>query len=135
MLNLNLKPLITVCLCGLLWCNFCLSGLADTTEDNLDGQPLKTYNLGILAKGSRQKVKIDPPATKMTVKVAVGEGSIRCGDVNQTYNCAPGKPLTLSYDALEAVDQFWGENQSDHQYRLRIDVYEVAEVTSDTTSL
>ncbi|MEM8778028.1 MAG: hypothetical protein AAGF26_03975 [Cyanobacteria bacterium P01_G01_bin.49] len=104
-----------------------MSGLA-TLEDNGDTQPLKTYNLSVLAEGSKQGVKIDPPATKMTVKVEIGQGSIRCGDANQTYNCAPGKPINISYEPSEAVSQFWGENQSEHQYRLRIDVYEVAGV-------
>lgn len=127
---MNFKQITIIGLCSLLWFSLCFSGLA-VTEEKTVTEPVKTYNLGILAESSRQKVKIDPPATKLIVKVEVGEGSIRCGDTNQTYNCAPGKPLTLSYEPSEAINQFWGENHSDVKYRLRIDVYEVAEVEQE----
>ncbi len=86
---------------------------------------LTTYPLTVLSQGSRQSVKIDPPALKMTVTVNSGESAIRCGDDFRSYSCVLGKPLELSYETTEPNSKFWAENNTEHQVKLMIKVEEI----------
>ena len=43
-------------------------------------KPLKNYFLILLPDGSRQEVKIDPPATRIEVISESGDTIVRCGD-------------------------------------------------------
>ena len=86
-------------------------------------QPVATYYLSVLG-GSRGEVKINPPATKIIVTSQSGDIIIRCGDEQNAYTCSPGKRLELEYEVTTPLVKFWGENLSDTQVRLRIDVYQ-----------
>ncbi|WP_414548078.1 hypothetical protein [Anabaena sp. CCY 0017] len=89
-------------------------------------QPIKTYFLTVLPEGTKREVKINPPATKIVVTSQSGDTGIRCGDGFSSYSCLPGKRIELIYDSATPVVKFWGENQSDIQVRLQIEVYEVS---------
>ena len=86
-------------------------------------QPVATYYLSVLG-GGRGEVKINPPATKIIVTSQSGDIIIRCGDEQNAYTCSPGKRLELEYEVTTPLVKFWGENLSDTQVRLRIDVYQ-----------
>ena len=89
-------------------------------------QPLKTYFFTILPQVSRQKLELKPPATRIVVTSRSGDTAILCGDGFSSYSCLPGKPLELIYEPDTPVNQFWGENKSEMQVQLKIDVYEVS---------
>ena len=86
-------------------------------------QPLATYHLSVLG-GARGEVKINPPATKIVVTSQSGDITIRCGDKQNAYSCSLCKRLELEYEVTAPVVKFWGENLSDTQVRLQIDVYQ-----------
>ncbi len=86
-------------------------------------QPVATYYLSVLA-GGRGEVKINPPATKIVITSQSGDTTILCGDEQNIYSCSPGKRLELEYEVTKPVVKFWGENFSDTQVRLQIDVYQ-----------
>lgn len=90
--------------------------------------PLKSYFLNVLAGGSRQSIQLDSPATQLIIYVQRGEKPIRCGDCMKTYNCTPGKPLTINVDPTTPIKKIWAENPYEKQVRLRLDVLE--ELTS-----
>ena len=90
-------------------------------------QPQETYHLLVLA-GARGEVKINPPATKIVVTSQSGDTIIRCGDEQNTYTCSPGKRLELEYEVTAPVVKFWGENLTDTQVRLQIDVYQTVPI-------
>ncbi|GAX35716.1 hypothetical protein [Nodularia sp. NIES-3585] len=98
----------------------------DSSEIEELGQPIKTYFLTVLPQGTKREVKIDPPATKIVVSSQSGDTAIRCGDGVSSYSCLPGKRIELVYDYATPAVKFWGENQSDMQVRLQIEVYEVS---------
>ncbi len=87
-------------------------------------QPVETYHLSVLA-GARGEIIIEPPATKIVVTSQSGDTTIRCGDEQNAYSCSPGKRLELEYEDARPVVKFWGENLSDTQVRLQIDVYQI----------
>lgn len=87
-------------------------------------KPVKTYYLTVLGHG-RWELQIAPPATKIVVTSQSGDTTIRCGDEQDIYTCSPGKRLELEYDLATPVTSFWGQNLSDIQVRLQIDVYQV----------
>ncbi len=106
------------------------SQLVNEQEQSLSQQevkPLKSYFLTLLPNGSRQSIKIDPPATRISVISESGDTAVRCGDRLQNYSCIPGKRLELAYEGDIPIEQFWGENQSQTQVRLRIEVYQQIE--------
>ncbi|MGB7444872.1 MAG: hypothetical protein WA919_27705 [Coleofasciculaceae cyanobacterium] len=88
-------------------------------------QPLKTYVLTVLPEGSRQKIKLQPPATKLVVNAQSGDTAVLCGDGRQKYTCKSGNPLQI--DSEEPIKQFWAENTSQQQVQLRINIYEVSD--------
>ncbi len=90
-------------------------------------QPVATYHLSVLG-GARGEVKINPPATKIVVTSQSGDITIRCGDEQNAYSCSPGKRLELEYEVTAPVVKFWGENLSDTQVRLQIDVYQTVPI-------
>ncbi len=85
--------------------------------------PLETYHLLVLA-GARAEMIIDPPATKIVITSQSGDTIIRCGDEQNAYSCSPGKRLELKYEDARPVVKFWGENLTDTQVRLQIEVYQ-----------
>lgn len=93
-------------------------------------QPIETYYLSILEEG-RREVTIDPPATKIVVTSQSGDTTVRCGDTQNAYSCSPGKRLELKYDITTPVTKFWGENMSQTQVRLQIDVYQTVDRVSN----
>ncbi|MDJ0574439.1 MAG: hypothetical protein QNJ65_04655 [Xenococcaceae cyanobacterium MO_234.B1] len=86
-------------------------------------QPVETYYLSVLA-GAKTEVKINPPATKIVITSQSGDTTIWCGDEQNAYSCSPGKRLELDYEVTTPLVKFWGENLSDTQVRLQIDVYQ-----------
>ena len=84
---------------------------------------MKTYYLTVFIQ-TRGELKIDPPATKIVVISQSGDTTIRCGDEQDIDTCSPGKKLDLEYDITTPVVSFWGQNLSDIQVRLQIDVYQ-----------
>ncbi|MBE9129473.1 MULTISPECIES: hypothetical protein [unclassified Coleofasciculus] len=96
----------------------------DESQELLQKSPLKTYFLSVLAGGSRQFVKLNPPATKVIVFSQVGNKAVRCGDSIHTYDCLPGNPLKISVDKEKPIEKFWAENPHEEPLRLRINVYE-----------
>ncbi|MGF1490671.1 MAG: hypothetical protein ACFBSE_26565 [Prochloraceae cyanobacterium] len=106
------------------------SQLVNEQEESLSQQeikPLKNYFLILLPNGSRQSIKINPPATRISVISESGNTAVRCGDRLQNYSCIPGQRLELAYEEDIPIEQFWGENQSETQVRLRIEVYQQIE--------
>ncbi len=95
-------------------------------------QPVETYHLSVLA-GGRGEIKIDPPATMIVITSQSGDTTIRCGDEQNAYSCSPGKRLELKYDITAPVVKFWGENLSDTQVRLQIDVYQTVSLPESPT--
>ncbi len=95
-------------------------------------QPQKTYHLLVLAE-ARGEVTINPPATKIVVTSQSGDITIRCGDEQNAYSCSPGKRLELEYEATTPLVKFWGENLSNTQVRLQIDVYQTVPVDNSLT--
>ncbi len=135
------KVLIITLLLMLLWffvpVGFDSSLLAvnqGESETQKLAQPIKTYFLRILPQASRQKLDLNPPATRIVVTSHSGDTAIVCGDGIRSYSCVPGKPLKLVYEPDTPVKQFWGENQnqSEIQVQLRIDVYEVPSQEQDS---
>ena len=96
-------------------------------------KPLKNYFLTLLSDGSRREIKIDPPATRIEVISESGDTAVRCGDGFQNYSCIPGKRLELVYDRDAPIEKFWGENQSENQVRLRIEIYQ--QIETETTEV
>lgn len=94
------------------------------SQELLQKSPLKTYFLRVLAGGSRQFVKLNPPATRIIVFSQSGNKAVRCGDSVRIYNCLPGNPLKISVDPEKPIEKFWAENSHEEPMRLRIDVYE-----------
>ena len=86
-------------------------------------QPVRTYHLSVLA-GGKGEITINPPATKIVVTSQSGDTTIRCGDEQNAYSCSPGKRLELEYEDNAPILKFWGENLSETQVRLQIDVYQ-----------
>ncbi len=95
-------------------------------------QPIKTYFLTILPQVSRQKIDLNPPATRIVVTSRSGDTAIVCGDGVSSYSCLPGKPLKLVYEPDTPVKIFWGKNQSEMKVQLKIDVYEVSPQEQDS---
>ncbi|MDJ0577324.1 MAG: hypothetical protein QNJ65_19460 [Xenococcaceae cyanobacterium MO_234.B1] len=95
-------------------------------------QPVETYYLIVLA-GARTEVKINPPATKIVITSQSGDTTIRCGDAQNAYSCSPGKRLELEYESTTPVVKFWGENLTDTQVRLQIDVYQTVPLEDSPT--
>ncbi len=95
-------------------------------------QPVETYYLTVLA-GARGEVTINPPATKIVVTSQSGDTTIRCGDAQNAYSCSPGKRLELEYENTTPVVKFWGENLTDTQVRLQIDVYQTVPLEDSPT--
>ena len=94
-------------------------------------EPVKTYYLTVLGEG-RGELNIEPPATKIVVTSLSGDTTIRCGDEKNVYSCSPGRRLELEYEVATPVVKFWGENLSNTQVRVRIDVYEVVLMEDDS---
>ncbi|MDJ0901498.1 MAG: hypothetical protein QNJ55_22085 [Xenococcus sp. MO_188.B8] len=126
-----MKQLIVIFFC--LWFWFLTPAIinAEPIEAVIDSliaeesvQPVKTYYLTVLGQG-RRELKIDPPATKIVVTSQSGDTTIRCGDEQNVYTCSPGRRLELEYGVSAPVVKFWGENLSDIQVRLQIDVYQI----------
>ena len=90
-------------------------------------QPLKTYVLTVLPGGSRQKIEIQPAATKLVVHPQSGGTAVLCGDGVQKYTCKSGNPLQIESESETAIKQFWAENTSEQQVQLRINIYEVSD--------
>ena len=82
------------------------------------------WDLNVLGQG-RGELNIDPPATKIVVTSQSGDTKIRCGDEQNIYTCSPGRKLELEYEVATPVVSFWGENLSDVQVRLQIDVDQI----------
>ena len=98
-------------------------------------KPLKNYFLTLLPDGTRQNIKIDPPATKISIISESGDTAVRCGDGYQNYSCIPGKRVEIFYDRDIPIEKFWGENLSENQVRLRIEVYQQIQSTQNTELL
>ena len=130
---IQLAPIL-VC----LWFWFIAPGMinAEPVVEEIDSQaetlvqPLETYHLSILEEG-RREVAIDPPATNIVITSQSGDTVVRCGDTQNAYSCSPGKRLELKYDTATPVTKFWGENMSQTQVRLQIDVYQTVDRVSN----
>ena len=126
-----MKQLIPILLC--LWFWFIVPAIinAEPIEIAINSSiieesvnPVKTYYLNVLGQG-RGELNIDPPATKIVVTSQSGDTKIRCGDEQNIYTCSPGRRLELEYEVATPVVSFWGENLSDVQVRLQIDVDQI----------
>ncbi|MGB3695239.1 MAG: hypothetical protein WA999_21205 [Spirulinaceae cyanobacterium] len=87
-------------------------------------EPLKNYNLLILPETARQTIKLNPPATAITVKIEPGDIALPCGDNFKTYTCTAGKPLKINRDLETPVTKFWVQNSAQKNARLKIIVDE-----------
>ena len=129
-----MKQLIPILVCLCLWLIAPAIINAEPVEEEINDQvtetlvqPQKTYHLLVLAE-ARGEVTIDPPATKIVVTSQSGDITIRCGDEQNAYSCSPGKRLELEYEATTPLVKFWGENLSNTQVRLQIDVYQTVTI-------
>ncbi len=129
-----MKQLVPIIVCLWFWLIAPAILNASTVEEETNSQiqeqlvqPQETYHLLVLA-GARGEVKINPPATKIVVTSQSGDTIIRCGDEQNTYTCSPGKRLELEYEVTAPVVKFWGENLTDTQVRLQIDVYQTVPI-------
>ena len=133
-----MKQLIPILVCLWFWLIALAFLNASPVAEEINSQvteqsvkPVKTYHLTVLAKG-RGEVKINPPATKIVVTSQSGDTTIRCGDEQNAYSCAPGKRLELEYEVTAPVVKFWGENLNDTQVRLQIDVYQTVSLKNSS---
>jgi len=129
-----MKQLVPILVCLWFWFLSPAAIDAEPVKEEINSQvteqstqPVDTYHLSVLA-GGRGEVKINPPATKIVVTSQSGDTTIRCGDEQNAYSCSPGKRLELEYEDARPVVKFWGENLSDTQVRLQIDVYQTVPV-------
>ena len=125
-----MKQLVPILVCLWFWLLSPAAINAEPVGEEINFQakeqlvkPLATYHLSVLA-GGRGELTLDPPATKIVVTSQSGDTTIRCGDEQNAYSCSPGKRLELEYENATPVVKFWGENLSDTQVRLQIDVYQ-----------
>ena len=134
-----MKQLASILVC--LWFCFIYPAVIDAEPVREDinsqvteqlNQPVETYHLSVLA-GGKGEIKINPPATKIVVTSQSGDTTIRCGDEQNAYSCSPGKRLELEYADNTPILKFWGENLSDTQVRLQIDVYQTVPVPESPT--
>lgn len=133
-----MKQLLIILVCLWFWLISPAIINAEPVGEEIDSQgteqlaqPVETYYLLVLEGVGRREVKINPPATKIAVTSQSGDITIRCGDEQNTYSCSPGKRLEIEYEATTPVVKFWGENLSDTQVRLRIDVYQIVPPEKD----
>ena len=138
-----MKKFLIVFVCLWLWLLVPSNANSDTVETEVNSpatteqmQPVATYYLAV-TEGIRKEVKITPPATKIAVISQSGDTTIRCGDGQNAYSCSPGKRLELEYEASTPLTKFWGENMSNTQVRLQIDVYQtvVTESKAEETDI
>ncbi|MGK7936895.1 MAG: hypothetical protein AB4206_14030 [Xenococcaceae cyanobacterium] len=134
-----MKQLIPILICLWFWLIAPASINASIVGEEINSQvtekltqPQKTYHLLVLAQ-ARGEVTINPPATKIVVTSQSGDTIIRCGDEQNAYSCSPGKRLELEYEVTAPVSKFWGENLSDIQVRLQIDVYQTVPMDNSLT--
>ncbi len=94
------------------------------SAQNLDStKPLKTYFLNLISDHPRQQLKIEPPARQIKISVSGGANSVQCGDGEQTYTCASGKPIVITHEKDTLITQFWAQNSGGGTSRIRISVY------------
>ena len=135
-----MKQLIPILVCLCLWLIVpAIINAEPIEEEEINSQvtetlvqPQKTYHLLVLAE-ARGEVTIEPPATKIVVTSQSGDITIRCGDEQNAYSCSPGKRLELEYEATTPLVKFWGENLSNTQVRLQIDVYQTVPLDNSLT--
>lgn len=130
---MNLKFILTailmICLC------FPLPVVAETIPAKETSSPNQTYFLIALPHGSRQSVKLDPPATRLVISSHSGDTSVRCGEGIRSYTCSPGKRLELTAENSSPIKQIWAENSHETQVRLKIEVLETLNASEDLAML
>ncbi len=104
--------------------------LPNSEDNSLKKQSLKNYNLLILPETAKQTIKLDPPATAITVKIEPGDIALPCGDNLKTYTCTAGKPLKINRDLETPVTKFWVQNSAHENARVHISVYQQQLTTS-----
>ncbi len=86
--------------------------------------PLKVYRLTVLPEISEQRIKLNPPATKVAIAIQPGDVAIRCGYSFKVYTCTSGKTLKIRAEPDNPIQEFWVQNPLSHNVRVAIAVYE-----------
>jgi len=128
-LKFILSAILIVTLC------FPIPVMAEIMPAKETSSPRTTYFLIALPNGSRQSVKLDPPATRLVISSHSGDTSVRCGEGIRSYNCTPGKRLELKAENSSPIKQIWAENSHETQVRLKIEVLESLDFSEDLAML
>ncbi|MDJ0736990.1 MAG: hypothetical protein QNJ47_23470 [Nostocaceae cyanobacterium] len=87
-------------------------------------QPLKIYRLSVLPEIPQQRIKLNPPATKIVITIQPGDVAILCGYNFKVYTCVSGKPLEINAESNNPIKEFWIQNPLSYNVRVKIAVYE-----------